>query len=39
LAELLYRSKLKPVYHGEYGVRPLKELARSYLTITRDLAG
>ena len=37
LAELLYRNKLKPVYHGEHGVRTLKELARSYLTITRDI--
>jgi len=25
------------VYHGEQGIRPLKELARSYLTVTRDL--
>jgi hypothetical protein len=25
------------VYHGEHGLRTLKELARSYLTITRDL--
>jgi transposase len=37
LAELLYLNKLNPVYHGEAGVRTLKELARSYLTITRDL--
>ena len=37
LAELLYLNKLKPVYHGENGVRTLKELARSYLTITKDL--
>ena len=37
LAELLYLDKLKPVYHGENGVRTLKELARSYLTITKDL--
>lgn len=36
-AELLYRGKLKPVYHGEHGVRTLKELARSYPTITRAL--
>ena len=28
---------LKPVYHGETGVRTLRELARSYLTITKDL--
>ncbi len=37
LAELLYMNKLNPVYHGEAGVRTLKELARSYLAITRDL--
>jgi hypothetical protein len=37
LAELLYRNKVKSVYHGEHGLRTLKELARSYLTITRDL--
>ena len=37
LAELLYRGNLKSVYHGEYGMRALKELARSYLAITRDL--
>src|SRR3984893_3734449 len=34
LAELLYLNKLKPVYHGEHGVRTLKELSRSYLTIS-----
>ncbi len=38
LAELLYLNKLKPVYHGEHGVRTLKELSRSYLTISGDLA-
>ena len=37
LAELLYRGKLKSVYHGEHGMRTLKELGRSYLAITRDL--
>src|SRR5216684_624437 len=37
LAELLYLNKLNPVYHGENGVRTLKELARSYLTVTKDL--
>jgi transposase len=36
LAELLYLDKLNPVYHGETGIRPLKELARSYLALTRD---
>jgi transposase len=37
LAELLYLNKLKPVYHGEHGVQTLKELSRSYLTISGDL--
>src|SRR5216684_3574557 len=37
LAELLYLDKLNPVYHGEHGLRALKELVRSYLTITKDL--
>jgi transposase len=37
LAELLYLNKLQPVYHGEYGLRTLRELARSYLAVTRDL--
>jgi transposase len=37
LAELLRTNQLKPVYHGEHGVRTLKELGRSYLTITQDL--
>jgi transposase len=37
LAELLYLRKLHPVYHGEHGLRSLKELVRSYLTITKDL--
>ena len=37
LAELLYLNKLHPVYHGQAGIRTLKELARSYLAITRDL--
>jgi hypothetical protein len=37
LAGLLYRNKIKAVYHGEHGLRTLRELARSYLTITRDL--
>ncbi len=35
LAELLRGKQLKPVYHGETGVRMLRELSRSYLTITR----
>ena len=37
LAELLYMSKLSSVYHGEHGLRMLRELSRSYLTITKDL--
>jgi len=38
LAELLRLNHLTPVYHGEHGLRSLKELVRSYLTITKDLA-
>ena len=38
LADLLRSNQLKPVYHGEHGVRTLKELVRSYLTISKDLA-
>ena len=38
LAELLRLNHLSPVYHGEHGLRTLKELVRSYLTITKDLA-
>jgi transposase len=37
LASLLRAGLLSPVYHGEAGVRTLKELARSYLTLTRDV--
>jgi transposase len=37
LAERLRLHDLKPVYHGETGVRMLRELARSYLTIVKDL--
>jgi transposase len=37
LAELLYLDKLHPIYHGEHGLRTLKELVRSYLTLTKDL--
>jgi transposase len=36
LADLLRSGLLSPVYHGENGVRTLKELARSYLALTRD---
>src|ERR1700730_7946206 len=38
LAELLYMNKLHSVYHGEQGVRTLKELSRRYLAISGDLA-
>jgi transposase len=38
LSDLLYMSKLNAVYHGDHGLRTLKELGRSYLTITRDQA-
>jgi len=37
LAELLRSNLLRSVYHGEHGVRTLKELSRSYLTISGDL--
>jgi transposase len=37
LAELLQNNQLRSVYHGDHGLRALKELVRSYLTITKDL--
>src|SRR5207344_1820502 len=37
LAELLRGNQLSSVYHGDHGLRTLKELGRSYLTITKDL--
>ena len=37
LAELLRAGLLSAVYHGETGIRTLKELSRSYLTISKDL--
>ena len=37
LAELLRTNQLKPVYHEEHGIRTLRELGRSYLTITQDV--
>src|SRR5450432_4571127 len=37
LADLLRGGYLRSVYHGENGLRTLKELARSYLTINKDL--
>src|SRR5262250_2782256 len=36
LAELLRTNQVKPVYHGNHGTRALKELGRSYLTLTQD---
>ena len=36
LYDLLYMNKLNAVYHGDHGLRTLKELGRSYLTVTRD---
>ena len=38
LADLLRLDSLEPVYHGQTGVRTLRELARSYLTIVKDLS-
>ena len=37
LSELLRAGLLRPVYHGENGLRTLRELARSYQTISNDL--
>jgi hypothetical protein len=36
LADLLYLNKLNAVFQGETGIRALKEVARSYLALTRD---
>src|SRR5262249_14602224 len=38
LAELLQNNQLRPVYHVNHGLRTMKELVRSYLTITKDLS-
>jgi transposase len=38
LAALLYTKMLRPVYHRDHGMRTLKELARSYVTISKDQA-
>src|ERR1700694_527476 len=38
LAELLYTKMLRPVYHRDNGMRAVKELARSYVTISKDQA-
>src|ERR1035437_593147 len=37
LADLLRTGMLRPVYHGENGLRTLRELGRSYHTISKDL--
>jgi hypothetical protein len=37
LSDLLRAGMLTPVYHGENGVRTLRELGRSYITVTKDL--
>ena len=37
LAELLRAGLLRAVYHGENGLRTLRELARSYQVISKDL--
>src|SRR3989475_5869862 len=37
LADRLRGNYLKPVYHGENGLRMLKELSRTYLAISKDL--
>jgi transposase len=37
LTDLLRLGSLSAVYHGEHGLRTLKELSRSYLTISKDL--
>src|SRR5579863_2314872 len=39
LAELLRAVLLRPVYDGENGLRTLKELSRSYLTMARCVDG
>lgn len=37
LSDLLRTGMLRPVYHGENGLRTLPELGRSYQTIGKDL--
>jgi hypothetical protein len=32
------KGDVRSVYHGDHGLRTLKELVRSYLTITQDLS-
>ena len=38
LVELLRTGMLRAVYHGENGLRTLRELARSYLTISTGIS-
>jgi transposase len=37
LADLLRTGMVRPVYHGEHGLRTLRELGRSYQTISQNL--
>jgi transposase len=37
LADLFRTGMLRAVYHGEHGLRALRELARSYQTLNKDL--
>src|SRR5712664_4891858 len=37
LGQLLRAELLMPVYHGESGVRTLRELSRGYLAVSKDL--
>jgi hypothetical protein len=37
LSDLLRAGLLTPVYHEDSGVRTLRELSRTYLTVTKDL--
>jgi hypothetical protein len=37
LSELLRANLLRPVFHDDTGLRTLREMARSYLTITKDV--
>jgi transposase len=37
LAEMLRTNQLRAVYHGEHGLRTLKELGRCYLTLSKDV--
>src|SRR6184192_3049175 len=37
LADLLRTGMFRPVYHGEHGLRTLRELGRSYQTLSQDL--